>query len=234
MKIFISYFTLRKFVDKDENDENSGGVAPEKPAKCEEWRTIAMKPRPILAPKNRSPAKPAIAQMNNQLLSPIISASTSAVNAELFKLQQSYTKPMQMNNLSNINLNNNKYLLNRQLSTQPLSSSSASSNKHLNSNFRIQNEFSPEKKVINSFTAAEIMKRIVIPPVGGNVSKIARASNSLFNVANDLYKHSATGRGKVKTSTIIELTRKMAQLRLSGLRGYSNDIWSRVWQNAAA
>lgn len=78
------------------------------------------------------------------------------------------------------------------------------------------------------------MKRIVVPPIGGNASRVARASNSLFNVANDLYKHSASSRGKVKSSTIVELTRKMAQLRLSGLRGYSNDIWSQVWQNAAA
>lgn len=138
---------------------------------------------------------------------------------------------MQINNLSNINLNNNKYLLNRQLSSQ---SSTSSSNQHLNSTLRIQNEFSPKKKVINSFTAAEIMKRIVIPPIGGNVSRMARATNSLLNVANDLYKHSTSGHGKVKSSTIVELTRKMAQLRLSGLRGYGNDIWSRVWQNAAA
>lgn len=194
------------------------------PAKIEKPK----KSRPPLSQK-KSPTKPGTAQINNQLVTTSSAAPMSAVNFELFKLQQTYTKPMQINNFSNINLNNNKYLLNRQLSSQP-----SPPNPHSNSTHRIQNEFSPKKKVINSFTAAEIMKRIVIPPVGGNASRMARATNSLLNVANDLYKHSTTGRGKVKSSTIVELTRKMAQLRLSGLRGYGNDIWSRVWQNAAA
>lgn len=183
-----------------------------------------MKPRPILSPK-KSPVEPVLVEMNNQLLSHENPLPSLTVNCELFKLQQNYTKSMEMNNVSNINLNNNKYLLNRHLS---------SSQPSPNIGVRIQNQFSPKKKVINSFTAAEIMKRIVVPPIGGNASRVARASNSLFNVANDLYKHSASSRGKVKSSTIVELTRKMAQLRLSGLRGYSNDIWSQVWQNAAA
>lgn len=210
---------------EDENDENSGCLTREL-AKIGKPK----KPRFTLSPK-KSFAMPATAQNNNRLISTSSAAPMSAVNFELFQLQQTYTKPMQISNLSNINLNNNKYLLNRQLSSQ---ASSSSSNQHLNSTLRIQNEFSPKKKVINSFTAAEIMKRIVVPPVGGNASRMARATNSLFNVANDLYKHSTTSRGKVKTSTIVELTRKMSQLRLSGLRGYGNDIWSRVWLNAAA
>lgn len=182
-----------------------------------------MKPRPILSPKmspNQSPVKPALVQMNYQLLSNENSLPPQALNCELFKLQQNYTKSMRMNNVGNINLNNNKYLLNRHLlSSQP------SPNGHSHSNVRIQNEFSPKRNVINSFTAAEIMKRIVVPPIGGNASRMARASNSLFNVANDLYKHAAMSRGKVKSWTIVELTRKMAQLRLVG---HKNDVWSQV------
>lgn len=220
---FIPFDFNLSFAVEDEIDENSGCLTME-PAKIEKTK----KSRPPLSQK-KSAAKPATAQNNNRLVATIGAAPMSAVNFELFKLQQTYTKPMQINNLSNINLNNNKYLLNRQLSSQP-----SPSHQHLNSTLRIQNEFSPKKKVINSFTAAEIMKRIVIPPVGGNASRMARATNSLLNVANDLCKHSTAGRGKVKSSTIVELTRKMAQLRLSGLRGYGNDIWSRVWQNAAA
>lgn len=183
----------------------------------------------MLSPK-KSPIKPATTLMNNQLFSTDFAATmtcampTTALNPNLFELQQSYTKSIEKSNLSNINFNNNTYLLNRQFATQ-----SSTLNPLLNS-YRIQNEFSRKKKVINSFTAAEVMKRIVIPPVGGNAFRMAHTTNSLVNVANNLYKHSVSSHSPVKASTIVELTRKMAKLRLSG---YCNDIWSRVWPNVA-
>lgn len=159
---------------------------------------------------------PLLSNNNDQFTSPTIASN-------VFQLEKDFNmKKWPTTNLSNINFGHNSFLMNRyQDQVTPLTPPQTPPPESM---CRMESEFSPQKTV----PAIKLIKRLVVPPNGLNGSRIARTTNTLFNVANNLYKHSTTYSGKVKSSTMAELTRKFAQMKLSGLHGYRNDIWSRV------